>query len=278
MKRRICVWVASLAILISLHSTNVLAALYASTADYALYQINPGTGSATAIGFIGGALNPQRMEDIAFSPSGELYGVSDLRTNQLSSINPNTAATTLIGNLGAGLSGVAVALEFSSGGTLYTATTTGQFGTINPFTGVAAFVGNIGFNPAGDLAFAPNGNLYMSAGGIGGNGPSSLVQVNPLTGVGTLVGPIGFSDVFGMDFIGNTLYGLNDSGQLITIDPSTGTGTLVANTSPTVIGLGLAVSPVPEPSSLLLLLSGLGLGRLTARGRARRRQRDDLRA
>jgi hypothetical protein len=268
MKRSTCVWIASLAVLASLHTTDASAALFASTGDFKLDTIDPATGNATVIGFIGGASDAQRMDGIAFSPSGALYGVQNLTTPQLWSINASTAAASPIGFLGlaVGASNTAVALEFSPSGTLYTATTGGQLLTVNTTTGAATVVGTIGFPAAGDLAFAPNGNLYMSSGP--GVGASSLVQVNPTTGAGTMIGAIGFNDVFGLEFVGNTLYGLNDSGDLITIDPTTGVGTLAATTSPTVIGLDLAVSPVPEPSALLLLLApALGLAGLKLRAR-----------
>jgi hypothetical protein len=275
MKRQPSVWLASLAVLLSLYASNASAALYASTADFTLDTIDPATGNATVIGLIGGASDAQRMDGIAFSPSGALFGVQNLAAPQLWSINASTAAASPVGSLGLALNpgDAAVALEFSPGGTLYTATTGGQLYTVNTTTGAATLVGNIGLPAAGDLASAPDGNLYMSS-GAGGSDPNSLIQVDPTTGVGTLVGPIGFNDVFGLDFIGNTLYGLDDSGALITIDPTTGAGTLAANTSPTVIGLDLAVSPspvpVPEPSALLLLSAGVGLVSLKARARSNR--------
>ena len=222
MKRQTSAWIASLAVVLSLHATNASAALYASTADYLLDTIDPATGNATVIGLIGGASNAQRMDGIAFSPSGALFGIQNLAAPQLWSINTTTAAASEIGSLGLALNpgDGAVALEFSPSGTLYTATTGGQLYTVNTTTGAATLVGNIGRPAAGDLAFAPNGTLYMSSGA--GSDPNSLILVDPTTGAGTVVGPIGFNDVFGSEFIGNTLYGLDASGDLITIDPTTG--------------------------------------------------------
>ena len=218
---------------------------FAGDQNAGLWKVDTTTGDATLVGTMGTV-----MTDIAFSPSGDLFGID---FNRLFSIDPTTAASTFIAGLGETF---ANALDFDAAGTLFSVSSD-QLRTVNTSTGAPTLVGNIGFQSSGDLAFAPDGTLFMSA--VENN---SLVTVNPSSGAGTLVGSIGFPDVFGMDFVGSTLFGLTNGGQLISIDTGTGAGTLVANTIPNVPNFGSSTAPstaaVPEPGSTLLLF-GLGL-------------------
>lgn len=191
-----------------------------------LWVVDVNTGDATLIGNTG-----PRLTDIAFSPSGDLYGI-DLRT--LYRIDPDTARITFIGLMNTSR---ANALTFSPDGTLYTADLDGQFWTVDTSNGRTTLVGNIGFASAGDLAFAPDGTLYLTT------EDHMLITVDPETGAGNLVGPIGFIDVFGADFIGDTLYGFTFRGEVIVMDPDTGAGTLVALTNPTINVNGMALRP-----------------------------------
>jgi hypothetical protein len=133
----------------------------------------------------------------------------------------------------------------------------------------ATVVGYTGFLATGDIAFAPDGALYMAAGDLWET--SDLVRVDPTTGEGTLVGSIGYTDVFGPDFLGDTLYGATRDGELITIDTDTGTGQLVRNTIDGIFGVASMPAPIPEPGSAALLLSAaLCAARMVWRRKPRR--------
>ena len=85
---------------------------------------------------------------------------------------------------------------------------------------------------------------------------NQLVQLNTLSGAATLIGSIGFSDVYGIDFIGSTMFAITYGGQLLTVNTATGVGSLVTATTTGFTNGGSSVNPVPEPASLALLSLG----------------------
>jgi hypothetical protein len=212
--------------------------------------VDVATGAATVVGNAGVVLT-----DIAFDPSGNLYGIS---FSSLYQINKNTGAATFIGNNGVTEMN---ALVFGANGTLYAASSSDtNLYTINLSTGAATALGNIGRASAGDLAFN-GGNLYES------DAADHLLRINLAIPSATDLGPIGFSSVYGLANGDNgVLYGVAGT-QVFSVNTSTGQGTLVSNYGGT-SSLGAAygsaffreASPrsVPEPGSLAIC--GISLG------------------
>lgn len=212
------------------------------------------------------------LTDIAFDPTGNLFGIS---FDNLFSVNTITAAVTRIGRLGTTsegaeprlgpIEGNATGLVFAADGTLYMAGST--LYKVDTHTGLSTAVGSgIGFQSAGDLAFI-GGELYMAT------SDHRLVKIDTTTGVGIDIGPIGVTNVFGLATPDNvTLYGM--AGQTVfTIDTRTGAAGALVSFDPALVSSAAggafrseAGAPISEPASLALV----GLALLAA-GAARRR-------
>ncbi len=187
--------------------------LHDSAGDLA--TINVATGAVTVIGEM-----DEILTDIAFSPEGELYGVTH---SDLYVVDSSDASLQLIGPHGE--DDQLTALVFSADSVLYAAGGEGILYTLDASTGEATVVGEIGYAAAGDLAFDSTGNLYVST------TRDSLAVIDLATGTGTEIGPFGFSDVFGLAFGDDgVMYGLADR-DVFTVNLSTGNGILVANYS-----------------------------------------------
>lgn len=194
------------------------------------------------------------MTDIAFDPSGNLFGIT---FTGLYSIDPTNANSTFLGSHG--ISG-GNALVFGSDGTLYGAgnTTTNLF-SINTSSGAGSVLGNMGFSSAGDLAFN-SGNFFLAA---DTSSNDTLVAINQSTYTGSAIGTIGHDSVYGLATGDDgLLYGLSGF-NVLDINITTGAGTIIQNYSGGGLGSSYGSSfiaeaaPVPEPATILLLCVGL---------------------
>lgn len=187
--------------------------LYVHDGSRWLGTVNVTNGDVAIIG-----RTSEVLTDIAFSPSGELFGVS---FSSLYRVDVATAQLSLVGSLG--VIDQVNALVFGADGTLYAAGGQGVLYTVNPVSGAASAVGPIGRESAGDLAFDATGTLYMAS------TSDELVRVDRVTGAGTIVGPLGFSAVFGLAFGDDgIMYGIAGT-QVFSINLATGSGTPVSN-------------------------------------------------
>jgi hypothetical protein len=250
------------------------------------------TGAQTVIGSMG-----RTMTDIAFDPTGNLYGIT---TSELYKINTSDGTSTLVGSLGTPGSGSFNSLVFDDSGVLYAAAGGGLY-RVNPTTGAitatpgSSCISGLCMNSSGDLAFV-GGKLYLTS---DHSGPDSLWQVSttfmnsgntyPVNyGFGSIdirTGSTTYSSVFGLASPDHAvLYGV-DGTRILQINTSNATATVLSDYySP--VGLGAAfgaafyseagavlapINPVPEPETYAMLIAGLGLLGFAAR---RRKQKE----
>ena len=244
------VWLAS--IVASISFTIAAPIMYVDDSSGRLASVDVATGNVNLIGTMDVV-----MTDIAFDPTGALFGVSFVN---LYSINPNTSGVTLIGRHSVP---AANALVFGEDGTLYAAgsNSTALF-TINPATGASKGLGDIGFASGGDLAFY-EGHLYLAS------SSSELVQIDlPALANTAVVGPFGVPGVFGLATGDNgVLYGVAGT-QIFSVDTLTGTAMNPVNYAGQGLGTAFgqsfyteagAPTAVPEPSLWALVFGAISM-------------------
>lgn len=204
-----------------------------------LFTINETTGDVKKIGSIGFTTT-----DIAFYGS-ELYGIT---FSSFLKIDKTTAVGRKVGSLNFNSMN---ALVVSESGDIYAASTSnGDFIKIDVSTGKGTLIGNYGsgLTSSGDLAFDSNGILYASVKRL--RSPTDwLAQVNRVSGEATLVGDIGFTDVWGLSFFDNILYGVTSSGKFIRINPLSGESTEISNNAVMFAGLTAYTNNCEKPGT-----------------------------
>jgi len=160
----------------------------AGTVDGLLVRINPATALVTPVGsFNAGPTNtggtPATMADLAFDPSGNLFGVASIGGPNLYSINVATGQATLVGPNGVSTSTSGGGLAISSGGVFNATPTSTRFGTYNPGTGAYTNIA-APTRPVGGAYAAldyDGGTLYGLDLGPGPALTTHLVTINPAT-------------------------------------------------------------------------------------------------
>jgi len=213
----------------------VMTFVYAHTSSQ-LYKVDPDTLAVMLVGnftFAGGGSD--QITDIAIDKTGLMIGMSFTSVYR---IDPSNAACTrlsqdLTGSFN-GLSFVPASEIGQTGADILVATrnANGAVSRVDPQTGATTQIGNMGaFSSSGDLvSVAGFGTMQTADGGVS---PDRLVRLAPNTFAATAIGTnIGYTDIWGIAYWKNKIFGFTEAGQFITIDPQTGVGTLVQSNGP----------------------------------------------
>ncbi|MBA2538732.1 MAG: hypothetical protein H0V17_03780 [Deltaproteobacteria bacterium] len=208
--------------------------VYAHTSSD-LYRVDPDSLAVQLIGPFSFTTGSDQITDIAINKAGTMIGIS---FNSVYRIDPSNAAATRLSD---GLSGLFNGLSFmpadqigQTGDDILVATRNadGVVWRVDPMTGGTTMIGNMGaFSSSGDcVSVAQLGTLQTADNGISAD---RLVRLAPNTFQAQTVGTdIGFSDIWGIAFWKDKVFGFTNGGEFITIDPVTGVGTLVQGNGP----------------------------------------------
>jgi hypothetical protein len=221
-------------------------AVYAET-PRTLYQVDPNPPNAmTELCDFHGDIHPDAgVNDIAVKRDGTLYGVTK---TDLYEIDPHTCVGTHVVHLPQGDGGGFNCLTFSDQDTLIAADQRGQVLTVDINTGLATDAGRFGggMGCSGDIVALQDGTFYATAKFLNDGGGDYLVTLDPSRGyAATRVTSttLGFHSIFGLGYWAGTLYGFDNSGNVLAIDPVLGHASLLRN-EPNTVFYGAGTTPL----------------------------------
>ena len=215
--------------------------MYVHTATE-LFTVDDQLFDLTSIGLFGLDQAEGGITDMAVTPDGTLYGITNTK---LYTLNRTTGVATYVADV-PGLGNVG--LTFLPDGTLLATDQSGGVRQVDPLLGTVTEIGVFGggFATAGDLVAVADGTMYA----ISDEGPygdeqdnNLLLTVNTSTGAAVEVGRIGFGGVFGCAVANSKVYAFTRDGDIIEINPVTGIGAIVRQ-YPAIAFWGAGVTPL----------------------------------
>ena len=204
----------------------VMAVVYAHSASE-LFEVDPATLAVRRIAAFRFAGGSDEITDIALDQAGNMIGVS---FSSVYSIDKGSGACKRLSSIGQqfnGLSFVPVA-QIDQGGTgddvLVAADLNGDLTKIDPMSGKTTRIGSYGggWVSSGDVVSVTGLGAYATVSG-GLFGTDRLARIDfAKAGKATIIGDTGFSDVWGLAFWGDKLFGFSQGGDFLTIDVKTG--------------------------------------------------------
>jgi uncharacterized repeat protein (TIGR01451 family) len=227
-----------------------------NNSPFNIYTIDTSTGVATSVGTLSFS-----TAAIARSPTTGLIYYTDLNATggqyNVATWNPTTSANTILSGT---INVYLPRLAFRSDGTLYGMDSNNRLYTLSTATGAILTTsgpvtgGGLTTGLGGDIAFAPDGTLYLIAG-------TNLYRISGTTS--TLVGGTGTGTLAGLSFATDGALYASDTGSATSLvyrlSTTTGAGTLVGNS-----GAALAdLAGMPKFANLSIVKTapgGFGVG------------------
>jgi hypothetical protein len=224
----------------------MMAAVYAHS-DTDLYRIDPDTLAITHVGPFGWPRGADQMTDIAIDRDGKMVGVS---YDKVYTVDKMTAQCTYLAPLDRSFNGLsfvpAAAADPSRQEMLVGAALDGSFYELNPTTGASRAIGNYGggLTSSGDIVSVQNFGTVATV----KNGTATvdfLASVDTLSGKATIIGSTGVSDIWGLGFWKNKVFGFTSGGSFVLLDPKTGLASVVQTGGVSWWGAGVTtIAPV----------------------------------
>jgi hypothetical protein len=191
-----------------------------------LYSIDPDSLAVTLVGDFGWPVGTaDSMTDVAVDRDGNMIGVS---FTKVYSVDTTTAQTTFLADLQGEFNGLSFVPtdpnDPDSQEELVAAASTGMVYRLDPMTGESTQVGAYGgtFRSSGDIVSVTGfGTVATVKDGV--NPTDLLVRIDPQAGYeATLIGDTMVTDIWGLGFWNDRVYGFSDSDGFVLIDTLTG--------------------------------------------------------
>jgi len=192
-----------------------------------LYRIATDTLEIEPVGSIRFSDGINQMTDLAIDREGRMIGIS---FREVYSVDPDTAEATLLATLDRAFNGLSF-VPRGQGETLVGTALDGTVWEVNPETGVTTELGAFGndIGSSGDVVGVFDLGTLATARRDDWSS-DHLVRVDPQTGVATDIAELGVTNVWGLGFWNDRLFGFAETGEFIVIDAVTGETELVENT------------------------------------------------
>ncbi len=220
------------------------ASVYAHSSS-TLYKVDPNTLAVTMVAPFGWPSGSDTMTDIAIDKDGNMVGVS---FTNVYAVDKDTAACRLLAPLQSGLqfNGLSfvpgIGPDPNGPERLVGATTTGEVYQIDPNTGASTQVGAYGGNygSSGDIVSVRGFGTVATV--TNGGSTDILARLDPTTFAATPIGDTGYTQIWGVGFWENKVFGFTDTQKFVLIDTNTGAATEVDTANVTWWGAAVTTS------------------------------------